>query len=665
MLRLFLKHKKTTMAEKQDHGLHKLSAAGVMVALGIIYGDIGTSPIYVLKAIMNMAVGGNHPITDDLVLGGVSCVFWTLLIIITFKYVILALNADNKGEGGIFALYAIVRRYKAKWTIIPALIGCASLMADGFITPPISISSAVEGLNILYPHIETVPIVITILIGIFLAQQFGTNKIGNAFGPIMFIWFTMIGIIGISQIVKNPTVFRAMNPMYAINLVVNYPGGIWFLGAVFLCTTGGEALYSDLGHCGKENIYVSWTFVKISLLLCYFGQAAFIISHKNMDFSEIAPFYAVMPAWFLKIGIIIATMATIIASQALISGCFTLVNEAMKLKLWPNQKVIYPTIVQGQVYIPFINWLLFFGCLTVVLIFRESGKMEAAYGLAISLNMIMTTMLLAYYMHVKRRPKYFIWAFLLFFMWIELTFLTANLKKFMHGGWFAILIATVIFVLMYLFKEGKKLRNKHIEFVEIKDYLDDIIDLQNDTSIPKEATNLVFMCNANDKKHIDSNIIYSIFRKKPKRADTYWFVHVDITGEPYGASYTVETVIPGKCFFIRLKFGFKIEHKVHVMFTKIVEDMEARGEIDLLSHYPSLRKHGYPADFKYVILNSKVSIDNKLNPLEQFIVKSYNWIKSVSLPAEEDFGLEKTNCRVENVPIRIAQKSHIEITREN
>ncbi|HOU46691.1 MAG TPA: KUP/HAK/KT family potassium transporter, partial [Chitinophagales bacterium] len=649
------------MAEKQDHGLHKLSAAGVMVALGIIYGDIGTSPIYVLKAIMNMAVGGNHPITDDLVLGGVSCVFWTLLIIITFKYVILALNADNKGEGGIFALYAIVRRYKAKWTIIPALIGCAALMADGFITPPISISSAVEGLNILYPNIETVPIVITILIGIFLAQQFGTNKIGKAFGPIMFIWFTMIGIIGISQIVKNPSVFRAMNPMYAINLVVNYPGGIWFLGAVFLCTTGGEALYSDLGHCGKENIYVSWTFVKISLLLCYFGQAAFIISHKNMDFSEIAPFYAVMPAWFLKIGIIIATMATVIASQALISGCFTLVNEAMKLKLWPNQKVIYPTIVQGQVYIPFINWLLFFGCLTVVLIFRESGKMEAAYGLAISLNMIMTTMLLAYYMHVKRRPKYFIWAFLLFFMWIELTFLTANLKKFMHGGWFAILIATVIFVLMYLFKEGKKLRNKHIEFVEIKDYLDDIVDLQNDTTIPKEATNLVFMCNANDKKHIDSNIIYSIFRKKPKRADTYWFVHVDITGEPYGASYTVETVIPGKCFFIRLKFGFKVEHKVHVMFTKIVEDMEASGEVDLLSHYPSLRKHGYPADFKYVILNSKVSIDNKFNPLEQFIVKSYNWIKSVSLPAEEDFGLEKTNCRVENVPIRIAQKSHIEI----
>ncbi|MFN8294817.1 MAG: KUP/HAK/KT family potassium transporter [Chitinophagales bacterium] len=656
------------MGDKQNHGLHKLSAAGVLITLGIIFGDIGTSPIYVLKAIMNMATGGNHAITDNLILGGVSCVFWTLTIIVTIKYVILALNADNKGEGGIFALYAIVRRYKAKWTIIPALIGCASLLADGFITPPISISSAIEGLRIINPTMtqdDIVMIVIGILMAIFLAQQFGTNKIGGLFGPIMFVWFTMIGTLGALQIMQNPSVFKALNPMYGINLVIHYPGGIWFLGAVFLCCTGGEALYSDLGHCGKQNIRVSWTFVKIALLLSYFGQAAFIINNKGFDFEKVAPFYAVMPDWFLKIGIGIATMATIIASQALISGCFTLVNEAMKLKLWPNQKIIYPTIVQGQIYIPFINWLLFFGCLSVVLIFRESGKMEAAYGLAISLNMIMTTSLITYYLYVKRKPKYFVWGFLLFFMWIEITFLTANLSKFMHGGWFAIVIATVIFGLMYLYNEGKKLRKKHIEFVEINDYLDDITDLQNDSSITKEATNLVFMCNANDKKHIDSNIIYSIFRKKPKRADTYWFVHVDITSEPYGASYSVDTIIPQKCFFIRLKFGFKVEHKVHVMFTKIVEDMEKRGEIDLLSHYPSLRKHGYPADFKYVLINSLVSIDNKLSPFEQFLIKSYNWIRSVSLSTQEDFGLEKTNCRVENVPIRIAQKTNIEIRRED
>ncbi|HUM50706.1 MAG TPA: KUP/HAK/KT family potassium transporter [Chitinophagales bacterium] len=650
------------MAEKIDHGISKLSAAGVLISLGIIFGDIGTSPIYVLKAILGMA---HEQVSEALVLGGVSCVFWTLTFIVTIKYVILALNADNNGEGGIFALYALVRRYKAKWTIIPALIGCASLMADGFITPPISISSAVEGLTIIYPGLETVPIVIAILLGIFLFQQFGTNKIGNLFGPIMTVWFIMIAILGAHQAIQFPSVFKALNPMYAFNLVLNYPGGIWFLGAVFLCSTGGEALYSDLGHCGKQNIRVSWSVVKICLLLSYFGQAAFILNNPTIDYEKIAPFYAIMPAWFLKIGIVIATLATIIASQALISGCFTLVNEAMKLKLWPNQRIIYPSVLQGQIYIPFVNWLLFTGCLAVVLIFRESGKMEAAYGLAISLNMLMTTSLLAYYLYIKRKPGYFVFGFLLFFTWLEITYLTANLSKFAHGGWFALMIAIGIFMVMYLFYLGKKLRNKHIEFVEIKDYLDDLVDLQNDTSIPKEATNLVFMCNANDKKHIDSNIIYSIFRKKPKRADTYWFVHVDITNEPYGASYSVETIIPQKCIFIRLKFGFKVEHKVHVMFSKIVEDMEKAGEIDLLSHYASLRKHGYPADFKYVVINALVSIDNKLNPWEQLLIKSYNLVKGLSIPTEVDFGLEKTNCRVESVPIRIAQKSHIEIQRED
>ena len=651
------------MADSKNHGLHKLSAAGVLITLGIIFGDIGTSPIYVLKAIMGMATLHHHTITRELVLGGVSSVFWTLTIITTYKYVYLALNADNKGEGGIFSLYALVRRYKAKWTIIPALIGCASLIADGFITPPISISSAVEGLIILYPKIQTVPIVIGILIAMFLFQQFGTQVIGKLFGPIMLIWFTMIGSLGFIQVIQHPYVLAALNPMYAVNLIFRYPGGFWFLGAVFLCTTGAEALYSDLGHCGKQNIRVSWGFVKITLLLSYFGQSAYILSNPTTNWNEIAPFYAVMPKGFLPAGIVIATVSTIIASQALISGCFTLVNEAMKLKLWSNMKVLYPTTQQGQIYIPAINWFLFFGCLAVVLIFKESGKMEAAYGLAITLNMLMTTLLLTYFMFIKRKPRTIIWSFFLFFFTLEGAFFAANLMKFAHGGWFAILIAGFIFFATYIFNEGKKLRKKHIEFVEINDYIDDLSDLQNDLTIPKEATNLVFMCNANDKKHLDSNIIYSIFRKKPKRADTYWFVHVDITSDPFGAGYALDTIIPKKCFFIRLKFGFKVEHKVHVMFTKIIEDMQQRGEIDLLSHYPSLRQHGYPADFKFVILNSKVSIDNQLKPWEQFLIKSYNMIKSLSLPAEEDFGLEKTNCRVENIPIRIAQKTHINIER--
>lgn len=648
---------------EDKHNLHKLSAAGFLITLGIVFGDIGTSPIYVLKAIMGMAIHGDHAVTDDLVLGGISCVFWTLTIVTTFKYVYLALNADNRGEGGIFALYALVRRFKAKWTIIPALIGCAALMADGFITPPISISSAIEGLTILYPDLETVPIVIAILVGLFLFQQFGTQVVGKLFGPVMLTWFTMIATLGVFQIVKHPEVFRALNPAYAINLIFHFPGGFWFLGAVFLCTTGAEAMYSDLGHCGKQNIRVSWGFVKVALVLSYLGQGAFVIGHKGLNYDEVVPFYAVMPGWFLPIGIVVATLATIIASQALITGAFTLVNEAMKLRLLPNLKVLYPSTLQGQIYIPFINWFLLVGCVAVVLIFRESSRMEAAYGLAITIDMLMTTMLLSYYMFIKRKPTMVIWLFLVVFLTIEGTFFMSNLIKFTHGGWFAVLIALSIFVVMYLFNEGKKLRKKHIEFVEIDEYLNWIKDLQADASIPVEATNLVFMANANDKKHIDSNIIYSIFRKKPKRADVYWFVHVEITSDPYGATYSVDTVIPRKCFFVRLKFGFKIEHKVSAMFANIVENMVASGEIDPLSHYPSLRKHNVPADYKFIVLNSRVAIDNNLTPYEQLVLKVYQSMKSISLPAEEDFGLEKTNCRVENIPIRIAASTRINVKR--
>jgi len=651
-----------------NNKLPSLSTAGVLITLGIVFGDIGTSPIYVLKAIMGMAISGNHKVTEDLVLGGVSCVFWTLTIVTSFKYVYLALNADNKGEGGVFALYALVRRYKAKWTIIPALVGCAALMADGFITPPISISSAVEGLTILYPKLTTndiVGIVLIIITIIFLLQQFGTNLVGKLFGPITLIWFIMIGILGGMQIIAMPSIIKALNPMYAFNLIFHYDGGFWFLGAVFLCTTGAEALYSDLGHCGKQNIRVSWGFVKVCLILNYLGQAAFVLEHNNggYNWEETAPFYAIMPRSFLPIGIAIATAATIIASQALISGAFTLVNEAMKLKLWPNMKVIYPTEQQGQIYIPSINWLLFFGCIAVVLIFKESGKMEAAYGLAITLNMLMTTALLTYYLYIKRKPSVLVWSFLILFLLIEGSFFASSLLKFTHGGWFTFIIAVFIFMAMYFFNEGKKLRKKHIEFVEINDFLDDIKDLQADTSIPKEATNLVYLANANDKKHVDSNIIYSIFRKKPKRADTYWFVHVDITNEPYGGTYSVDTIIPKKCFFVRLKFGFKVEHKVHVMFMQIVEEMGKRGEIDLLSHYPSLRKHGYPADFKFVLINSSISADNELKGWNQLAIKAYTTIKSLSLPTEVDFGLERTNVRVENVPINISNKAAIHLDR--
>ncbi len=649
-------------SENRSHGL-PLTASGVLITLGIIFGDIGTSPIYVMNAIVS-----SHDISRELVLGGLSCVFWTLLIITTFKYVILALNADNRGEGGIFALYALVRRYKVQWTIFPAIIGCASLIADGFITPPISISSAVEGLRVINPNItetQVQGIVIAILVILFVMQQFGTRVVGVMFGPVMFIWFTMIGILGAVQLVEHPAVLEAVNPYHAYNLLANYPSGFWLLGAVFLCTTGGEALYSDLGHCGKQNIRLSWSFVIIMLLLCYFGQSAYLISEwdgKHWPEGK-STFYSLMPDWFLPYGIAVATLATIIASQALISGCFTLVNEAMKLRLWPNLRVIYPTTHQGQMYIPVINWFLFFGCIAVVLIFKQSSHMEAAYGLAITINMLMTTLLLTYLMYVQRRNPLILWGIPSVLISIEIVFFASNLLKFTHGGWFTFLIAQTLFFGMWIFYQARQLRKKHIEFVEIKDYIEPLKDLMHDETIPKEANNLVYLAMANDKSHIDSNIIYSIFRKRPKRADIYWFVHVDISNEPFGVNYSVEAIKPGRIFFVRLSFGFKVEHKVNLMFNKIVEDMVKNGEVDELSHYPALRKHGMPADFKFILLNSRVAIDDALTPMEQFIVKGYRFIKSISLSTAEDFGLELTNVETETVPIKIAPTTKIDLQR--
>ncbi|MBP7389583.1 MAG: KUP/HAK/KT family potassium transporter [Chitinophagales bacterium] len=643
----------------RSHGL-PLSAAGVLITLGIIFGDIGTSPIYVMNAIVS-----GHNISKELVLGGLSCVFWTLVIITTFKYVYLTLNADNRGEGGIFALYALVRRYKVTWTIFPAIIGCASLIADGFITPPISISSAVEGLKILNPSIPTVPIVLVILFFLFVFQQFGTKIVGGIFGPVMLIWFGMIGVLGALQIVNSPAVLAALNPYYAYNLLVNYPSGFWLLGAVFLCTTGGEALYSDLGHCGKHNIRLSWGFVIVMLLLCYFGQGAYLITNwDGQHWPEgKSTFYSLMPSWFLPYGIAVATLATIIASQALISGCFTLVNEAMKLRLWPNLRVIYPTTHQGQMYIPGINWFLFLGCVAVVLLFRESSNMEAAYGLAITINMLMTTLLLTYLLYVQRRNAIVVWGVPILLLSIELVFFISNLLKFTHGGWFTFLIAQALFFGMWIFYMARQLRKKHIEFVEIKDFIAPLKDLMHDETIAKEANNLVYLSMANDKSHIDSNIIYSIFKKRPKRADIYWFVHVDISNEPFGVNYSVESIVPGRIFFVRLNFGFKVEHKVNLMFSQIVEDMVKNGEVDELSHYPSLRKHGMPADFKFILLNSRVAIDDALTPLEQFIVKGYRFIKTISLSTAEDFGLELTNVETETVPIKVAASSKINLQR--
>ena len=647
------------MGNIHDSRTIKLTAAGVLVSLGIIYGDIGTSPLYVYKAII-----GNRPITEDLVLGGMSCVFWTLTLITTFKYVYLALNADNKGEGGIFALYALVRRYKAAWVIFPAIIGCATLIADGFITPAISISAAIEGLRIDYPDIPTVPIVIGILVLLFFFQQFGTNIVGKTFGPIMMIWFFLIGGLGLLHVLDNTSVLRAVNPYYAWNLLTNYPEGFWLLGEVFLCTTGAEALYSDLGHCGKGNIRVGWVFVKIALVLNYFGQAAWLMSQQGQLLNGRIPFYSIVPEQFLIFSVVIATAAAVIASQALISGTFTLVNEAMKLKLWPSTKVRYPSQIKGQIYIPAINWILMIGTIGVVWIFKESPAMEGAYGLAIILNMLMTTTLLVFYFSTAKHSRVRTIIIGSIFFTLEALFLVSNFHKFEQGGWFTYSIAVIFFTMMFVLLKARHLRDRHTEFVDLKHYVPLIQDLQADNSIPKEATNLVYMSVADSKRYIDSNIVYSIFKKRPKRADVYWFVHVDTVDSPYTSKYSVDTIVPKKCFFVRIKLGFKADHRVNLLFNKILHDLAETSEIDLLSHYDSLHRHSMPADFKFIILHSLASVDSEISSFDNLIIQGYRFIKKHSLSTEEMYGLELANVEVENVPIMVGPPAKVRIKRE-
>ncbi|MGV3510162.1 MAG: KUP/HAK/KT family potassium transporter, partial [Sphingobacteriaceae bacterium] len=566
------------MANHKD--LHKLSAAGLLVSLGIIYGDIGTSPLYVFKAII-----GERVIDSSLILGGLSCIFWTLTLQTTIKYVIITLRADNKGEGGIFSLLSLVKR-KAKWLVIPAMIGGASLLADGMITPPITVSAAIEGLRTFNPELQTIPIVIAIISCLFLVQQFGTSFIGKAFGPIMFVWFTMMAVLGISYVINAPEIFKAINPYYAYNLIastINISegefGALYIIAAVFLCTTGAEALYSDLGHCGRSNIRISWIYVKTCLILNYFGQGVWLLQHQgsrlNSGNSSVAinPFYEIMPEWFLIFGIAIATCAAVIASQAMISGSFTLISEAVRLNLWPKVKINYPSNQKGQLYVPSINWLLWIGCIVVVAIFRESKNMEGAYGLAITVTFMMTTILMCVYLQRKRFPAYLIILFASVYGLLELLFLVSNLSKFMHGGWFTLLLSVLFFSVMYGWTSARKIKNRYVKFVEIDDYFSILKELSEDSSVPKYASQLVYLTSANFSSEIESKIIYSILQKQPKRADIYWLVHVDVTDEPHTLEYKVDFLVPGKLIRIDFRLGFRIEQRINILYRMVVEEL--------------------------------------------------------------------------------------------
>jgi KUP system potassium uptake protein len=646
---------------KMAHGkINKLSAAGLLITLGIVYGDIGTSPLYVLKAI----IAGSSVLNEINIFGAISCVIWTLTLQSTVKYIIITLRADNKGEGGIFSLFALIRK-RAKWAYIFAIIGGCSLLADGIITPSITVTSAIEGLRIFSSEVKVIPIVVIIISFLFFIQKFGAKFLGKSFGPMMFIWFLMLAVLGISQIITYPTIFHAFNPYYAYKFLTDNPNGFLLLGAIFLCTTGAEALYSDLGHCGIKNIRITWIFVKTALILNYFGQGAWILSNNEGLVRASNPFFAIMPSWFLITGIIISTIAAIIASQALISGSFTLISEAISLNFWPKIKIKYPTDVKGQMYISSINWMLYFSCLFVIFYFNgESSNMEAAYGLSITITMLMTTILFGAFLHHHHIPKYLVAIFLLVYLSIEGSFLIANLNKFIHGGWVSLFIASVLFVVMYIWFHGRRIKNSFIEFVNIDKHLEVLKSLHSDESIPKCSTNLVYITRANKKSEIESKILYSIFNKQPKRADVYWLVHVAIVDEPFEMSYKVNQLIPRILYRVDLNLGFKIQPRVNLYFKQVIQEMAANNEIDISSHYHSLRHFNIMADFKFIIIDRIQNYDFDFAPFKQFVMDIYSLIKKFGISEVRSLGLDTSNVIIEQVPLIINQKINAELVRQ-
>ncbi|MDP4278650.1 MAG: KUP/HAK/KT family potassium transporter, partial [Bacteroidota bacterium] len=603
----------------------------------------------VLKAIL---AGGAH-INEMLVLGGISCVFWTLTLQTTIKYVLITLQADNHGEGGIFALFGLLKK-KSTIVIILTMIGGSTLLADGVITPAITVTSAIEGLRIVKPEIPVIPLVLVILMVLFAFQQFGSNFIGKCFGPVMLIWFLTLGVLGVSQIVTLPHVLLAINPVYAIRLLIEYPSGILLLGAVFLATTGAEALYSDMGHCGIKNIRVSWIFVKTMLVLTYFGQGAWVLNHADIA-KSVNPFFAVMPDWFLMPGIVISTAAAVIASQALISGSFTLISEAISLNFWPHFRVSYPSDIKGQVYIPMVNWFLWIACSFVVIFFGSSSKMEAAYGLSITITMLMTTSLLSQWLPSKGPQNIFRITVVCFFLTIESVFLIANLNKFMHGGWFTILLALLFFTVMYAWYYGRKIKNRYITFTDLTKYLDQFRDLKNDKSIPYLSANLVYITKADHPMMIESKIIYSIFRKHPKRANTYFLLHIINDEAPKTFEYKVHQIIPGTLIKIDFKLGFKIERKINLYFRQVIEDMVNQGTYNLQSPFESLRKYNITSNFLFVNLDRILAVDNKLDRGERFTMNLHNIIKNFSNTDIKALGLDTSSVIEEKIPILLPQ----------
>ncbi|MFG6673760.1 KUP/HAK/KT family potassium transporter [Leuconostoc lactis] len=657
----------------------KWVSAGALVALGIVYGDIGTSPLYTMNSILNSARSVAQ--IQEFVLGSVSLVFWTLMLITTVKYVLIALRADNHGEGGIFALYSRVRETNKKWLLIPALIGGAALLADGTLTPAVTVTTAIEGLKnqqigtFLFPDNQTVVIgvVSVLLLVIFTFQKAGTKKIGNIFGPVMLVWFLFIGVFGLINIFSDLSILKALAPVYAIQILFNPENktGIFILGSVFLATTGAEALYSDMGHVGKRNIYISWPFVYSMLVLNYMGQGAWIMSNSqrpDLLAQSANPFFEILPGHWRFVGVILATLAAIIASQALISGAYTLVSEAINLKVMPRLRIFYPSNVRGQMYIGMVNWLLCAVGLIVVWSFQTSHNMEAAYGLAITVTMLMTTVLLFEFIKLQGQ-KVLAYGFLILFGFIEFVFLIASLAKFIHGGYATLIIMLAILLVMVVWYYGNKRReaiSKQDDYVSLKDYRKQLINLSKDDDEPIFATNLVYIAHMHQNYMLKRSMIYSILGSRPKRATIYWFVTVKESSDPYGKSYAVDMLGTDNIVHVTFNLGFKVEPQIPVYLKQVANELIKQNVLKPQFPKYAMNKHGNVGDFKYVVATQYyadlLNLPN-IHAWDRFLIGGRVWLQSHTVSSSNFYGLEFSDVVEEIVPLFIATTNRQKLTQ--
>lgn len=655
----------------------RMSAAGLLIAIGIVYGDIGTSPLYVMKSIVE-GNGGIGNVNRDFIIGSISLVLWTVTLLTTLQTVIIALKATNHGEGGIFALYTLVRK-RAKWLVLPALIGGAAILADGTLTPAVTVTTAIEGLKGLNfggnvpvsTQNMVIAITVVILLVLFSIQKMGTSIIGKAFGPIMFLWFTFLGVMGVMNMVGDWSILQAINPIYAIRLLVSpyNKAGIFILGSIFLATTAAEALYSDVGHVGKSNIIGSWPFVFVCLSLNYFGQGVWILNnptYRPADGGVLNPFFEMIPANIRLFAIILATIAAVIASQALITGSFTLVAEASGLKFLPRMNINYPSNEKGQIYIPSINKGICVATIAIVLYFQTSAHMEAAYGLSITISMLMTTILLYEWLVMKKVNTVWNWIFLIFFGVLDIMFMISSLTKFTHGGYVSLFIAGAIGFVMYVWYYGNKVRDKREArnaYVRLDEYTDMLTNLSHDENYPTYATNLVYMANVKYNKFIKREILYSILDKRPKRAKAYWFVTVNVTNEPFTAEYAVNTYGTKNVINIQLYLGFKKQTSVNVYIRQIVHDLIADGTIEPQPQEYTTSPGRDVGDFSFVIVNDVISPQTQLVGYEKWLVEARVRLQNLSSNPASWFGLEYADTVIERVPLILGRPNPSYIKR--